>query len=576
MNGFEDFNLSVEMLASIKAMGFSTPSSIQEKAMPVLLAGATDFIGLAATGTGKTAAFAIPLIERLKKDKRRVQCLILCPTRELALQVSEQINLIGRGLNVRALPVYGGTGYKTQTRALKNDAQIVVGTPGRVLDHLKTGHLNLSDLETLILDEADEMISMGFRDDLESILKGCPRQSCQIWLFSATMSASIKKIAHQYLKDPQIVEANRTQILSSELKQVFYMSRESDKVEILSKLIESAEDFYGLIFCQTKLMVQNLKEDLQQRGYRVDGLHGDKTQREREATLRHFRDRRTNILVCTDVASRGIDVKSITHVVNYSLPRETESYVHRIGRTARAGESGVALSLITPGQKWLIPKIERATKSKLTAGVIPTRKELGSKKVASLLTGFLAQEQYTRATELFSEGWGEALGKMSKEEIAGRFLTMSFPQLFVNTTPANSAGRSMATAKEGEPRRRDRDREIEKRSFEDRRRPAGADTGSHRMVRSGDSGARRANDSSNQFEPFNFEDSKRSEGSAPFKREKAFRASQRTEVRREASDDGRKPFRGGASGGRGRSGAPPSRRSRGGGGRSSSQSSSRR
>lgn len=430
MKSFEELELSPPVVKAIQEMGFKNPSEIQAQALPILLGAPTDFIGQAATGTGKTAAFGIPLLEQIDPKLKAVQGIILCPTRELAKQVASQIDLLGKFMKVSALPIYGGAGYNDQIKGLRKGSQIVVGTPGRVIDHIKRGTLQLSSLKTLILDEADEMISMGFKEDLETILEEAPRESSQIWLFSATLNKHVRKVAENYLSKPKQVAVKNKEVLSGAIEQIYYSARESDKPEVICKLIEAADNIYGIIFCQTKSLVADLTKYLASRGYKVDSLHGDKSQNERERTMQSFRERRVNLLICTDVASRGLDVKDLTHVINYSIPRELESYVHRIGRTARGGNSGIAMSLVTPRQSGIIARVEKITKSKMKKGTIPTRKDLGAKKAAKLLIKFKEQKSFSRAVEHLDEQWEEAIEEMSMEEIVGRFVSLLAPEVF--------------------------------------------------------------------------------------------------------------------------------------------------
>ena len=431
MQTFDDLKLSRPVAKAIAEMGYTEPSPIQAQALPILLSEEeTDFIGLAATGTGKTAAFSIPLLERINPTHRGVQAIILCPTRELCLQVAGQVDLLGKYLGVRALPIYGGAGYGDQLFGLKQGVPVVVGTPGRVIDHLERGTLKLGDVRTVVLDEADEMISMGFREAMETILEQVPREQSKTWLFSATMSASVRKIANQFLTDPKQVQVNRTEVLAEGIEQYYYLTMEKNKPEVLCKLIDGAEAFFGVVFCQTKSLVVDLTKYLSERGYRVDNLHGDKSQAAREVTMREFRERKLSILICTDVAARGLDVKDITHVINYSLPRELDTYVHRIGRTARSGKAGLALSLVTPSHRYLLRKIEQITKSQIHEGEIPTRKAIGLKKVTKALDKVMEAKGFPRAIELMDEQWRTALAGMTNEEIAGRFLSMMFPDIF--------------------------------------------------------------------------------------------------------------------------------------------------
>lgn len=427
---FDSLNLNPALKRAVREMGYEKPSPIQAQALPILLGGPTDFMGLAATGTGKTAAFSLPLLERLDASSNDVQALILCPTRELSMQVAGQVALLGKYLNIRSIAVYGGSSYEDQFRALKRGAQVVVGTPGRMIDHIERGTLNLDNVKLVVLDEADEMISMGFREDMEFILQKTPQEGRNTWLFSATMSSSVRHVADEFLKSPKKVQVNRSEMLSSGVEQYYYMTHEKNKPEVLCKLIDAAEDFYGVIFCQMKALVVDLTRYLQDRGYKVDCLHGDMSQTARETAMNGFRKRRTQILVCTDVAARGLDVKDITHVINFSLPRELDNYVHRIGRTARSGKTGIAMSLVTPSHRHLVQKIERLTKSKMSEGQVPTRKSIGLKKISQMLGEFTEQPNAARALELMNDEWKQAVASMKPEEVAARFLVMKFPWVF--------------------------------------------------------------------------------------------------------------------------------------------------
>ena len=455
MENFNELSLNPLILRAITDLGYEKPSPIQAETLPLLVGKNTDFLGLAATGTGKTAAFGIPLLERIDPKLRELQSLILCPTRELAQQVAEQINLLGKYLKISALPIYGGAPYGDQIRGLRQGATIVVGTPGRVVDHIEKGTLRLEGLKTLILDEADEMISMGFKDDLEVILGGIPEGLCNTWLFSATMGSDVRRVADKYLNNPQHVQVNKKEMLSGTVEQFYYLTSESNKPEVLCKLMDAAPDFYGLIFCQMKTLVADLTQYLKGRNYQVDCLHGDMDQNARERTMKAFRERKTRILVCTDVACRGLDVKDISHVVNYSLPRELENYVHRIGRTARSGKAGIAMSLVSPAHRALIGRIERLTKTRMREGLIPTRKDIAMKRIAQVLPQFQGQvNAFNLAQELLSAEWKTALETMKSEEIASRFLALMYPEIFVEkskepvaTKPSVAPGKIVTTGK---------------------------------------------------------------------------------------------------------------------------------
>jgi len=430
LESFDDLKLAEPLARAIRELGFVAPTAIQREALPILLAGPTDFIGQAATGTGKTAAFGLPLIARLEPAQHRVQGLVLCPTRELALQVAGQLNLFGKHLGVKALPIYGGAGYGEQLEGLRRHPALVVGTPGRLIDHIDRGTLSLSGVKTVVLDEADEMISMGFKDDLEKILRATAREHAHIWLFSATLSPEVRRVADAYLRKPKQAHGNRTEVLSTTVAQVYYVVPERDKPAVLRRLIELADDFYGLVFCQTKSLVMDLTQFLTEQGFRVDSLHGDKSQDDRERTMRAFRERKTNVLVCTDVASRGLDVKDLTHVINYSIPRETDVYVHRIGRTARSGSAGLAVSLVAPSHRAMVNRLEHVTKSRMKEGNIPARRDVALKKVARLLARFQEQKNFSKAAGLLGPEWGRAAKDMTLEEILGRFVALTAPELF--------------------------------------------------------------------------------------------------------------------------------------------------
>lgn len=431
MKSFTELNISEPVLKALTELGFENPSPIQVGALPILLGDRTDFIGLAATGTGKTAAYVIPLLEKIQLDEKHVQALILCPTRELALQVTGQIELLGKYMGIKVLTVYGGTGYGDQISGLKRGVHIVVGTPGRIVDHIDKKTLKLGSVSTVILDEADEMISMGFKEDMTTILSQTTDDK-NTWLFSATMDREVRKVADEFLTEPQKIEINRTEMIPEGLKQIYFITSESNKQDVLFKLIDAAPDFYGVVFCQTKALCVDLVQILRDRAYKADCLHGDMDQNARERTMKAFREKKVALLICTDVAARGIDVKDITHVINYSIPRELDNYVHRIGRTARNGKEGFAFSLVTPSHRALIPRIEKMTKSKMVEGKIPTRREIGEKKLLNILTTFQAVENTEKATALLADAWKKALKDMDKEEIAARFLSLQFPEVFTD------------------------------------------------------------------------------------------------------------------------------------------------
>jgi len=367
---FEHLGLSESVLDAIQKKGFEEPSSIQALTIPVMLRNDTDIIAQAQTGTGKTAAFGLPLIEMINPRNKSVQALIITPTRELAIQVSEEISSLKGNSGIQAIPIYGGQSIDQQLRRLKKGVQIVVGTPGRVIDHIKRKTLNLKDIEYLILDEADEMLNMGFIEDMEEIMKHTNPQKRTL-LFSATMPARIKALASKYMSDYEFITVKKQQITVSLTEQIYYEVKASDKFEALCRIIDIEEDFYGLVFCRTKNDVDDVVSHLIDRGYDADAIHGDISQAQREKTLAKFKKKQINVLVATDVAARGIDVANMTHVINYSLPHDPEAYVHRIGRTGRAGKAGTAITFITPSEYNKLMFIKRKAKTDIKKLKIP-------------------------------------------------------------------------------------------------------------------------------------------------------------------------------------------------------------
>ncbi len=378
---FEDFDLIAPVFKALNDVGYETPSPIQAAMIPHMLAG-KDVVGQAHTGTGKTAAFALPLLSKIDLDERRPQVLVLAPTRELAIQVSESFESYAAHLKgFRILPVYGGQEYYGQLRELKRGMHVIVGTPGRVIDHLKRGTLDLSNLHCLVLDEADEMLRMGFIDDVEWILEQTPEQR-QIALFSATMPVRIRHIAQRYLKSPVEVTIKTRTATATTIRQRYWMVSGLHKLDALTRILE-AETYDGiLIFVRTKTATVELAERLQARGYAASALNGDIPQAGRERTIAQLKSGKIDLLVATDVAARGLDVERISHVINYEIPYDTEAYVHRIGRTGRAGRTGEAILFASPREKRLIKEIERATKQKIELMTLPSPQDIQNIRVA--------------------------------------------------------------------------------------------------------------------------------------------------------------------------------------------------
>ena len=392
---FSDLGLGERVLKALDDVGYEIPSAIQAATIPTLLAG-RDVVGLAQTGTGKTAAFALPILDRLDVSQKTPQALVLAPTRELALQVCEAFEKYAahvRGVHI--LPVYGGQGYGVQLSALRRGVHIVVGTPGRIMDHLDKGTLDLSELKYLVLDEADEMLKMGFAEDVETILADTPPTK-QVALFSATMPAAIRRMSQQYLHDPEEITVKTKTTTSATIAQRYLIVSYPQKIDALTRILE-VENFEGMIvFVRTKSVTEEIAEKLRARGYSAAAINGDVAQVQRERTVNQLKSGKLDILVATDVAARGLDVERISHVVNFDIPTDTESYVHRIGRTGRAGRSGDAISFVTPRERGLVNAIERATRQPLTQMQLPTADDVNVTSLARFddrITAAIAQTE---------------------------------------------------------------------------------------------------------------------------------------------------------------------------------------
>ena len=377
---FADLQIHPAVLQAVGDVGYESPSPIQSATIPAMLEG-SDVVGLAQTGTGKTAAFAIPILSKIDTDSRATQALVLAPTRELALQVAEAFSRYGAHLRVNVLPIYGGSSYGPQLAGLKRGAQIVVGTPGRVIDHLEKGSLDLSHLDYLVLDEADEMLQMGFAEDVERILSDTPEYK-QVALFSATMPPGIRKITAKYLHDPVEVTVKSKTQTAENITQRYVQVAGPRKMDALTRLLE-VEPFEAMIvFVRTKQATEEVAEKLRARGFSAAAINGDTPQAVRERTINSLKDGSIDILIATDVAARGLDVERISHVLNYDIPHDPESYVHRIGRTGRAGRSGTALLFVTPRERHLLNAIERVTRQKLVESQLPSVDDVNEKRVA--------------------------------------------------------------------------------------------------------------------------------------------------------------------------------------------------
>lgn len=370
MTKFSDLNLSPSIIKAVNRMGFEEATPIQAKTIPLSMEG-KDLIGQAQTGTGKTAAFGIPLIEKIDSQNPSVQGIIIAPTRELAIQVSEELYKIALDARVRVLAVYGGSDIQRQIRALKKGPHIIVGTPGRVLDHIKRRTLKLNNVHTVILDEADEMLNMGFIEDIESILETVPEER-QTLLFSATMPAPIRRIAERFMQSPEVVKVQAKEMTVPLIEQFFVKVPEREKFDVLSRLLDTQSPELAIVFGRTKRRVDELANALTVRGYTAEGIHGDLTQAKRISVLRKFKEGKVDVLVATDVAARGLDISGVTHVYNYDIPQDPESYVHRIGRTGRAGKEGMAVTFVSPREMGYLRIVEQTTKKRMQPMRPPT------------------------------------------------------------------------------------------------------------------------------------------------------------------------------------------------------------
>ncbi|MGI6702560.1 MAG: DEAD/DEAH box helicase [Clostridia bacterium] len=373
MTTFYEMGLSSPIVRATDTMGFEEATPIQERTIPLLMEG-RDVIGQAQTGTGKTAAFGIPLIERIEKDSRKVEGLVITPTRELAIQVAEEINRIGQYKGIHALPIYGGQDIKRQIKALGGKPQIIVGTPGRLMDHMRRKTIRLQQVSMVVLDEADEMLNMGFLEDIETIMAGVP-DGAQTMLFSATMPKPIRQLAERFMDRPELVRMQSKGATLPGTEQYYYEVQDRQKFDVLCRLLDIQSPDLCIVFARTKRRVDEIFEALSKRGYLAEGIHSDLTQAKRNLVMRRFRDGAIDILVATDVAARGLDISNVSHVYNFDIPQDPESYVHRIGRTGRAGRTGEAITFVTPRELGQLKQIERIINRKISRRPIPTVNE---------------------------------------------------------------------------------------------------------------------------------------------------------------------------------------------------------
>ncbi|GEN77381.1 DEAD/DEAH box helicase [Chryseobacterium hagamense] len=426
MNLFTETNLSPDILKAIGELGYESPTEIQKQTIPFILSDIRDLIALAQTGTGKTAAFSLPILDMIDETSRKIQLLVLCPTRELCLQIAKDIKNYSKYMkDIKTTAVYGGSSIMDQMRSLKDKPQIIVGTPGRVIDLINRKALDFSAIHWLVLDEADEMLSMGFKDELETILSETP-ETKQTFLFSATMSKEVERISKNYLTKPHRISVGSINEVKKNIKHEYYVAGYRQKKEALKRLIDSNPNQYSIIFCRTRMETQEVADFLMQNGYAADALHGDLSQAQRDTVMKKFRLKNIDILVATDVAARGLDVNSLTHVIHYSLPDDPEVFVHRSGRTGRAGKDGISISLIKPEESRKLKQIKSVTKIEINEAKIPTGEDIIKAQVGGVFESlFEIHEDFFE----FDDSLIPDLSAFTKEELAHKLLQFQLKDL---------------------------------------------------------------------------------------------------------------------------------------------------
>ena len=426
MATFEELGLSEPLVKATSELGFENPTQIQEKAIPVLLSGTKDLIGLAQTGTGKTAAFGLPLLQLIEEDKKYPQALIVCPTRELCMQIVNEIELFKKHIRgVHVVAVYGGASIGTQIRDIKRGVQIVVATPGRLIDLIERKAINLEQIHYVVLDEADEMLNMGFQDDIEFILQNTPKRE-STWLFSATMPNEIRKVSKKYMKDPFEIVVGKANTGNKNIDHQYFVTSSHQRYESLKRLIDFNPGIYGIIFTRTKADAQDIAEKLTREGYDIDALHGDLTQGQRDKVMGQFREKSLQLLIATDVAARGIDVKDITHVINYELPDDVEIYTHRSGRTGRAGAVGISMSIVHSREIGKLRQIERMVQSPFHKLEIPSGKDVCRKQFFYFMDKLLQTDISHGDYETYVPMLEERFADVTKEEVLKRVAALEF------------------------------------------------------------------------------------------------------------------------------------------------------
>ena len=459
---FEELGLREEVLKSLKELGFEAPTPIQEQAIPHLMKDDCDFVGLAQTGTGKTAAFGLPLINSINTKSNRPQGLIICPTRELCLQITRDLEIFAKYVKCPVVSVYGGADIRRQMTQIKKGASIIVATPGRLLDLIKRKAIQLSEVQNVVLDEADEMLNMGFKEDIDDILETTPK-SKNVWLFSATMPKDVARIAKTYMTEPLEISIGHKNQTNENIEHIYYVVKDRDRYEAVKRLIDFHPKIYGLIFCRTKHETGTVAEKLAREGYNAEPLHGDLTQPMRDRVMARFRSKELQILVATDVAARGIDVDDITHVINYNLPDDNENYTHRSGRTARAGKTGQSLVLITPKEGFKIKSIEKQMRTEFSQGQIPNAEEICEIQLMKLIQNTININVKEKDIEKFMPQILASFETMDKTEIIKKFVSAEFNRFIeyydragdLNQRAKQDSGRERGERKDKGQRARD-------------------------------------------------------------------------------------------------------------------------
>lgn len=423
---FESLGIGEELLKSITSLGFTEPTPIQQKAIPVLLAGTKDFVGLASTGTGKTAAFGLPLLQLVDPSLRHAQALAICPTRELCVQITKDLHNYSKHLNgIQVTAVYGGASIGEQIRDLRKGPQIVVATPGRLIDLIERKAIHLDKIRYVVLDEADEMLNMGFREDIEFILQNTPERE-SAWLFSATMPSEVRQVSKRFMKEPFEVSIGKVNAANVNIDHQYYLTHGVNRYQTIKRIIDFNPGMYGIVFTRTKMDAQTVTESLIREGYDIEALHGDLTQAQRDKVMGRFREKSLQLLIATDVAARGIDVTGITHVINYELPDDPEVYTHRAGRTGRAGRSGICISLLSPREVFRLRQIERMINNKFHRMDIPSGKDVCRKQFFHFIDKLLAADISHGDYETYIPMLREKFAHVEKEEILQRVAALEF------------------------------------------------------------------------------------------------------------------------------------------------------